>query len=257
LTLAEAFQLKDREVISLVGGGGKTTLMFSWGRELASCRRGVILTTTTKIWDPGPSPDFLPFVSQDFSILREWILGHLSSSPCLLVARARLASGKLDGIPPEWVEAIIQIPGVTCILAEADGAKGYSLKAPREGEPVVPLNTTLLVPAVGIDALGCALDENHVFRWKLAMEILQEPEGTILNEEMICRLLAETLKECPEGVRVIPFINKIDSPNDLERGRKLGQALLQIPGQEIKRVVLGQAQKVPVVKEVIPRNLNP
>jgi hypothetical protein len=89
------------------------------------------------------------------------------------------------------------------------------------------------------------------------MEILQKPEGTILNEEMISRLLAATLKGRPEGVRVIPFINKIDSPYDLERGRKLGQALLNIRGQEIKRVVLGQAQKTPIVKEVISRQLNP
>lgn len=254
MTLAEAFQLRDREVISLVGGGGKTTLMFSWGRELANRQGGVILTTTTKIWGPEPSPDFLSFVSQDFSTLRDWILDHLPSSPCLLVAKARLANGKLDGIPPGWVEEILQIPGITCILVEADGAKGHSLKAPREGEPVVPLNTTLLVPVVGIDALGCPLDENYVFRSKLAMEILQEPEGAILNEELITRLLAATMKGRPKGARVIPFINKIDSPNDLEKSRKLGQALLNIPGQEIKRVVLGRAQKVPIVKGVISRN---
>jgi probable selenium-dependent hydroxylase accessory protein YqeC len=214
----------------------------------------VILTTTTKIWGPEPSPDFLSFVSQDFSTLRDWILDHLPSSPCLLVAKARLANGKLDGIPPGWVEEILQIPGITCILVEADGAKGHSLKAPREGEPVVPLNTTLLVPVVGIDALGCPLDENHVFRWRLAMEILQKPEGTILNQEMIAHLLAATLRGSPVGVRVIPFINKIDSPNDLERGRKLGWALFTIPDQEVERVVLGQAQKTPIVKEVISRN---
>jgi hypothetical protein len=70
---------------------------------------------------------------------------------------------------------------------------------------------------------------------------------------MIARLLAATLEKCPEKARVIPYINKIDSPYELERGRKLGQALLNLPGQEIKRVVLGQAQKVPVVKEVISR----
>jgi probable selenium-dependent hydroxylase accessory protein YqeC len=119
------------------------------------------------------------------------------------------------------------------------------------------LNTTLLVPVVGIDALGSPLDENHVFRSKLAMEILQRPAGTVLNEEMIARLLAATLKGRPDGARVIPFINKIDSPNDLERSRKLGRALLNIPGREIKRVVLGQAQKAPVVKEVISRHPNP
>lgn len=253
MTLAKAFQLKDREVISLVGGGGKTTLMFSWGRELANRRRGVILTTTTKIWEPEPSPDFIPLLSSDFIPLREQIARNLSTHPCLLIARSRLPAGKWEGLPAGWVEEIMKIPGVTCMLVEADGAKGHSLKAPREGEPVVPLNTTLLVPVVGIDALGCPLDENHVFRWKLAVEILQESEGIILNERMIALLLAATLKGSPEGVRVIPFINKIDSTNDLERGRKLGRALLDIPGQEIGRVVLGQAQKPPSVKEVISR----
>ena len=257
MTLAEAFQLNDREVISLVGGGGKTTLMFSWGRELANRRRGVILTTTTKIWEPEPSPDFISLLSSGFIPLQEQIAQNLSTHPCLLIARSRLPNGKWEGLPPEWIEEIMKIPGVSCIFVEADGAKGHSLKAPREGEPVVPLNTTLLVPVVGIDGLGCPLDENHVFRWKLAMEILQEPEGIILNEEMIARLLGVTLKGRPKGVRVIPFINKIDSPNDLEKGRKLGQALLNIPGQEIKRVVLGQAQKAPIVKEVLSRQPNP
>ncbi len=257
MTLAEAFQLKDREVISLVGGGGKTTLMFSWGRELANLHGGVILTTTTKIWEPGPSPDFVSMVSSGFIPLREWIVRNLSTHPCLLIARSRLPTGKWEGLPGEWIAEIMKIPGVSCILLEADGAKGHSLKAPREGEPVVPLNTTLLVPVVGIDALGCPLDENHVFRSKLAMEILQMPEGIILDEGMISRLLAATLKGRPEGVRVIPFINKIDSPKDLERGRELGHALLRIPGQEIKRVVLGKAQKAPIVKEVISRQINP
>ncbi len=257
MTLAEAFQLKDREVISLVGGGGKTTLMFSWGRELASHRQGVILTTTTKIWEPGPSPDFIYFVSPDFMPVHEWLARNLATHPCLLIARSRLPNRKLEGLPAEWIEEIMKIPGVTCMLVEADGAKGHSLKAPRQGEPVVALNTTLLVPVVGIDALGCPLDENHVFRSKLAIQILQKPEGTILNEEMVALLLAAAFKGSPEGVRVIPFINKIDSPNDLERGRQLGRALLNILGPEIKRVVLGQAQKAPVVKEVISRQLNP
>jgi molybdenum cofactor cytidylyltransferase len=257
LTLAEAFQLKDREVISLVGGGGKTTLMFSWGRELALGRRGIILATTTKIWEPEPAPNYVSLVSSDLIPMQEWIRKNLPTHPCMLIARSRLPSGKLEGLPAEWIEEIMKIPGVTCILVEADGAKGHSLKAPREGEPVVPINTTLLIPVVGIDALECPLDENHVFRWKLAMEILQKPEGTILGEGMVAALLAATLKERPEGVRVIPFINKIDSPGDLERGRKLGRALLHIPGQEIKRVVLGHAQKAPFVEEVIPRHLSP
>jgi cellulose biosynthesis protein BcsQ len=36
MTLAEALSIGEREVISLVGGGGKTTLMYALGRELSS-----------------------------------------------------------------------------------------------------------------------------------------------------------------------------------------------------------------------------
>ncbi len=34
MTLAEAFSIEEREVISLVGSGGKTTLLYALGREL-------------------------------------------------------------------------------------------------------------------------------------------------------------------------------------------------------------------------------
>jgi probable selenium-dependent hydroxylase accessory protein YqeC len=225
--------------------------MLALGHERSKRRRGVIITTTTKIWEPAPSSHFVSFVSLNFLAVQEWIAQNLSAHPCLLIGRARLPTGKLEGVPADWVEEIIKIPDITTIIVEADGAQGHSLKAPREGEPVVPLNTTLLVPVVGIDALGCPLDEDHVFRWKIAMEILREPAGTILNEKMIARLLAATIQGRPEGARVIPFINKIDLLSDLEGGRKLGQALLNIPDQEIKRVVLGQAQKAPIIKAVM------
>ena len=63
MTLTDALAIRDREVISLVGGGGKTALMFALGKELSSRLKGVILTTTTKIWEPVTSPDFALFLS--------------------------------------------------------------------------------------------------------------------------------------------------------------------------------------------------
>ncbi|MCJ7654933.1 MAG: putative selenium-dependent hydroxylase accessory protein YqeC, partial [Dehalococcoidia bacterium] len=51
----EALDIRPGEVISLVGGGGKTTLMFALARELALGSGCVITTTTTKILEPSPS----------------------------------------------------------------------------------------------------------------------------------------------------------------------------------------------------------
>ncbi len=52
MKLKEALGIKPGEVISLVGGGGKTTLMFALARELASSGKTVITTATTKILEP-------------------------------------------------------------------------------------------------------------------------------------------------------------------------------------------------------------
>jgi probable selenium-dependent hydroxylase accessory protein YqeC len=251
LTLREALSLQDREVVSLVGGGGKTTLMFALGRELSSNKKGILLTTTTKIWNPGSSEEFGLFCSARLEEVRAWVEQNLDRYRYLLIARERLDNGKLQGIPSHWTAGLFSIPGVNHILVEADGAAGRPLKAPREGEPVLPPDTTLLIPVVGIDVLGAPLDEEHVFRSRIAMEILKEREGAVVDEAMIGVLLAASLRGKPEGARVIPFINKVDLPGGLEKGRRVGNVLLRVRGCQIRKVILGQAQSSPVVQEIL------
>jgi len=251
LTLTDAFSIKEREVISLVGAGGKTSLMFALGNELSAKRKGIVLTTTTKIWEPAPSSSFALFLSEHISEMKKWVLKNLGQYPYLVIARKKLDDGKLQGILPEWGEELLSLADVSSIIVEADGAAGRSLKAPREGEPVLPESTTLLVPVVGIDVLGRPLDEQYVFRSQIAARILNAAPGTTVTEEMIARLLAELIKNQPEKARMIPFINKVDVPGGLAQGRKLAQYLLRIEGLKMERVILGQAQHFPAVKEII------
>ena len=252
MNIEEAFSLKNHEVISLVGGGGKTTLMFALGKELSSERKGILLTTTTKIWEPAPSPSFALFLSEKFSEMKRWVVDNLQKYSYLVIAQKKLTDGKLQGIVPQWVEELGSLPGVSFVVVEADGAAGRSLKAPREGEPVVPLNTSLLIPVVGIDALGCPLEEKHVFRSEIAARVLNMALGSAVTETMIARLIEEIIKVRPPNARVIPFINKVDLPGGMEKARRLASHLQRIEGVKIERVVLGQAQGHPVVKEIIP-----
>jgi probable selenium-dependent hydroxylase accessory protein YqeC len=255
VTPEEAFSLREREIVSLVGGGGKTTLMFALGKELSLRRKGILLTTTTKIWDPKPSDEFGLFWSARLERVKEWVKENLDRYRYVLVAQDKLDSGKLQGIPPNWIPELFSIPGVSYIIIEADGAAGRPLKAPREGEPVLPAETTLLIPMVGIDVLGKPLREDFVFRSRIAMEIVKEKEGVEVREAMIGRLLAASLRNKPREARVIPFINKIDLPDGLEKGRSLARSLLESISPEIQRVVLGQAQEAPIVREIVAREL--
>jgi len=251
MKLEEAFGLQEREVVSLAGGGGKTTLLFALAAELSPHRRGVILTTTTKIWEPAPSPSFGLFSPTQFPEMSQWISTHLGSYPYLIVAQEKMSNGKLRGIPPQWVEGLASLSGVDIFLVEADGAAGRSLKAPREDEPVLPENTTLLVPVIGIDALGCPLDERHVFRAELAVRLLHLRPGQEVTPEITAGLLGLMLKKRPSGARVIPFINKADLPGALEKGRSLARYLLTCEPLQTARVVLGNARSSAPAIEIL------
>jgi probable selenium-dependent hydroxylase accessory protein YqeC len=250
MTLTGAFSIGEREVISIVGAGGKTTLLYALGRELAALRSGIILTTTTKIFEPAPAPFFLQFLSPELGAVKTWVGEHLRRQQCLLIARRRLPNGKLEGISPEWAEELFLLDGVSAIVTEADGAAGRPLKAPREGEPVIPGNTTLLVPVMGIEGMGRPLDEETVFRSAIASRLLNLPIGSTITEGVIARLMLELIKSGPAGARVVPLINKVDIPGGREKAERLARHLLSLDQPRIGRVVLGQLRNTPAVKAV-------
>ena len=50
MQLSRALRIRPREVVVLVGGGGKTTLMFRLADELVASGRRVVTTMTTRIF---------------------------------------------------------------------------------------------------------------------------------------------------------------------------------------------------------------
>ena len=54
MSLRDGLLLRGGGVVSLVGAGGKTSLMFKLARELSTAGETVLTTTTTKIYTPSP-----------------------------------------------------------------------------------------------------------------------------------------------------------------------------------------------------------
>ena len=52
ITEALQIRLPEHAVISVVGAGGKTSLIFAWARELADAGKSVVITTTTHMYRP-------------------------------------------------------------------------------------------------------------------------------------------------------------------------------------------------------------
>src|SRR6185436_6681833 len=128
--LATALALGSARVVAFTGGGGKTSAMYRLARE---CSGRVVVTTTTRIWLPVADQAELHLATtpdQALGFVREptWAAGVRA------IGTATTAEGKLQGIPPDWVDALAGVADV--ILVEADGAAGKPLTAPRAYEPV-------------------------------------------------------------------------------------------------------------------------
>jgi probable selenium-dependent hydroxylase accessory protein YqeC len=258
MTLKEALDIRPGEVISLVGGGGKTTLMFSLARELASGGDCVVTTTTTKILEPSSSDTPLLLLESDDEELMRLLLANVAKYRHITIAGGKLTSGKLSGISPEFVVKLADLGQVSYIVVEADGAAHRSLKAPNPTEPVIPLNTSLVIPVIGVDAVGCRLTEKDVFRPAIVSNLLGLPLGEVISLEAIAFLITHhqgIIKGTPEQARIVPFVNKMDLDKGLSKGRNLADKILAMRHPQIERVVLGQAQSPEPVVEIISQKV--
>jgi probable selenium-dependent hydroxylase accessory protein YqeC len=259
MNFKQAFNIEENEVISLVGGGGKTTLMFAIAGELSSNGSPVITTTTTKIASYEPSRYHSPrlIVEQDedtaVSLVQDCLKKHRQVT---LVSEEIPGVNKFKGIKPETVDRLAKL-NIATIIVEADGASRKPLKAPNDTEPVIPESTTLLIPVTGIDALNRPLTAGNVFRAEIAAELLGVPIGEKMTAVLIARLLTHArgiTRGTPEQARIMPFINKLDMQEGLAFGRILAKEIIKQGSPRIRQVVLGRAKTTRPVVEVI-RNI--
>ncbi len=253
ISLKQAFDIKPGEVISLVGGGGKTTLMFALARELEAAGEKVVTTTTTRIFEPSKTETFLIVEADEEKILGQ-LPAALESHRHITVAAYRLPEGKLKGISPETVDRIAALKIVPYIINEADGSARKPLKAPNATEPVIPVSTTLVIAVVGVDALGCRLNEDNVFRPEIVSNLTGLTMGGEVTEDTIAVLLTHAqgiTKGTPSRARIVPVINKTDILPDVSAAESLANAILAKGHPGIKRVVLGQFKRQEPVARII------
>ncbi len=132
-TITEALQLRlpEHAVISVVGAGGKTSLIFAWAHELAAAGKNVVITTTTHMYRPERMEE-------------DGIRIVVSDDP--------ERPDKVMAPPAEVLDGLRDTADV--VLIEADGSRRMPLKWPADREPVIPDYTDVTVCVAGLSALG-------------------------------------------------------------------------------------------------------
>ena len=241
------------EVVALVGGGGKTTAMFRLAREVVDNGGSVITTTTTRIF--GAQIALAPAHVPAADLTRDRVAAALAvHRHVLVIGPTDAGSAKAEGVSLDLFRRLrAWFPGV-CLLNEADGSRMRPFKAPADYEPVIPADTTLVVPVVGADVFGKSLDADHVHRPELVSALSGAPLGTPITPAIVARVLAHPQggrKGVPAGARVVVLINKVDSLPDRAPARETAERLLREPA--IHSVVLASLRATEAVLEVCAR----
>lgn len=202
----ELLGLADRELVSLIGGGGKSTLLFGLGHELAALGRRVILTTTTKMGREQALAAPTVCRSLDTDCVTEALEGI---GPVMLITGGD--DHKVTGPPPDEVAALFAKSDADYVIVEADGSRGRPLKAPGPHEPAVPWSSTTVVILIGVDAIGKKLSHAaHRVEQAVAFSgLLPHHELTAADCAHILTHPQGLLRACPDTARVVVAVTKV------------------------------------------------
>ena len=246
-TFAETIGIGPAGVISIAGGGGKTSLMFHLAKQLAYSGKRVLTTTTTKILIPSAEQSEILLISQDPQTILRQAKSHEGDGLHISAASAYLPqAGKLNGFPPEAISTFEHSGLFDWIIVEADGAARRALKAPAGHEPVIPDNTTIVIALAGLDVIGRPLGEETVFRSALAGKLMRLSQGQTITVPALALLLAHpegAFKGAPDKARRFIFLNKADSIELQETGAAVAHQLNTISPSVAEAVMVGQLHR--------------
>jgi probable selenium-dependent hydroxylase accessory protein YqeC len=245
-SLVEALALGAREHVALVGGGGKTTVMFALAEELRRNGKRVITSTTTKVWHREALQSEKVLLLADGADWRNTRSGDLSGRENLFVGTSILDSGKVEGISPSLADEIYGDSRFHYLVVEADGSAGHPVKAPAEHEPVISGSVTTVVALMGLEAIGACLDRATAFRIEEMMRITGLEPGSILTPIALAKVFlhpAGVFKGTPESARRVVLLNKADLLKEEGKARELADILLADPAKKIERVILGSLKQ--------------
>ena len=221
---------EKKHIVSLVGAGGKTTVMYQLAEHFASLGKKVLVTTTTHIFQPASN-----FAQSFAEVEALWQAGNYA-----VVGNIEAGTGKLTQLSVDVFETYSALADL--VLVEADGAKRLPCKAPAENEPVLLPVSDTVIAVMGLDALHQPIKE-VCFRLEKVQEVLAvTPEHYLTEEDAVKLLLSEQGAFKNVGQRTYFIVlNKCDDKNKLDSALKI-KSLLEKEGFALEKLwIRGEA----------------
>lgn len=215
-----------KHTICLVGGGGKTTVMYELAAAWAACGRKVLVLTSTHILCPEDGS----FAADAAAVHNLWQQRRYA-----VIGTPELSTGKLTAPPPGLYNELQ--PQADVILCEADGSNHLPCKTPAAHEPVLLPDCDMVLAVAGMDAL-CRQLAQACQRPQLAAELLGCSLDSVIDEQMLSvLLLSEQGARKNVGARAYYIVlNKCDLIKATQQEKM--RWLLVVAGMDERRIWL-------------------
>lgn len=213
--------------ISVVGAGGKTTVIKELAEGYKARGQQCLITTTTHM----RAEDDPRFFLEPFDSAKDFRVALGKEGYIFLGSPAK--QGKMGALSERW-QTYAEAQD-TPLLIEADGSRRFPVKAPEEWEPVLWPGTTCVVAVYGLGALGKSI-EDVCFRPDAVSCILGKTRAEQVTPEDIAYLAASYQggRKCvKEDMFYAVLLNQADTKEQWKAARKIGRLL--------------QAEKIPVI----------
>lgn len=248
MKLLDAFDIHAGDVVSIIGAGGKTSLLIGLGYELAEAGYRVLATATIGVDEEqlGLVPQAMPMSAPVDSI------SAALSADKFVFLYERVRNGRVYGSDPAYVQRLLDVVDSDVLLIEADTANHLPIKAPYDGEPIIPAGTSLVISVASFGAYGQPLDDKHIYNAKAIIDRYGFPEGAPIKAAWLAQILRDEtlgLRGVPDRIRVMGFLNQTPS-RGYGRHRARIVAQLAMRSNRISGVALGQVRGAEPVLEL-------
>ena len=207
MKIKDIIKFKNNEVISIVGAGGKTSLMNLLAKEI-SLDENVLITTSTKIYKPNKN-------DVDYLYLNyEELISNLYKKNSIFAYGSNLNSdNKLIGIKLKEIKDLKKY--FNKIVIEADGSKCKDLKAWNESEPVISNDTTITLGVLSLSTVGMEINDENIHRLEIFKGLIKDKNSTNVDLNILIQIIFNEngLFKNSNGRRIL-FLNKLDKYNN-------------------------------------------
>ena len=186
MNLIDTFKINNKDIITIIGAGGKTSLMFSASSLLRNDYK-VLVTTTTHIYIPDNNLHDKIIMLTHFENENYNNILQNNKNGVYVIGSHIVNNSKIKGLTFDMLDKIT--PYFDVVIIEGDGSKEKSLKGWNDNEPVIYPKTTKTIGIVDISSIGIDINEENIHRVDKFLDIINDYSNNKVNIEHLEKLI--------------------------------------------------------------------